>query len=426
MNRALFDSITNSEDEMILRTGIKRYHACTYLRAYIMASLCFEPQFVVSDSAVNLNRAFRTLIDYDEGAGNYKLEYLPKADFEWLIRNGHIRFAARDTYKGDFSEVLRVSQRNMKGVDLPSEKYTRGIDEICSNEYVYWYNLDEISHRFTAKFKNSIKEELKDANILPEREKLLRKLTYRISDKETITYNGVKSILLQDYSEEDAEYKHVRRILRQSYDYNVPELLDLDYCMPLQNTKPSQDQGWRLNVGAQEVLECDFACSVYGFAALPASHLKYIWESNEYADFMKQVDNFRDGIIELNEYMEAFSRYILRINDVVRDVYTIKNNHNEPYKKGKLSSVPIAIRHYYKTDDTSVVIAKLLKDTWNLYSVGTDLGSSIIDLFFSKFLPNLAKKNNIFPEPPEEINEAIIMQNKAEIDYNRDAESGGM
>ena len=45
-----------------------------------MASLCFEPQLVISDSAVDLNRAFGTLIDYDEGAGNYKLEYLPKAD----------------------------------------------------------------------------------------------------------------------------------------------------------------------------------------------------------------------------------------------------------------------------------------------------------------------------------------------------------
>lgn len=111
-----------------------------------MASLCFEPQLVVSDSAVNLNRAFMTLIDFYEGAGNYKLEYLHKADFEWLIRNGHIRFAARDTYKGDFSEALRMFQRNMKGVDLPSEKYTKRIDEICSNEYVYWYNLDEISH----------------------------------------------------------------------------------------------------------------------------------------------------------------------------------------------------------------------------------------------------------------------------------------
>lgn len=426
MNRALFDSITNSEDEMILRTGIKKYHACTYLRAYIMASLCFEPQLVVSDSAVNLNRAFRTLIDYDEGAGYYKLEYLPKADFEWLIRNGHIRFAARDTYKGDFSEALRMSQRNMKGVDLPSEKYTKRIDESCSNEYVYWYNLDDISHRFTSKFKNSIKDELQDANILPEREKLLRKLTYILSDKETITYNGVKSILLEDYGEEDAEYKHVRRILRQSYDYNVPELLGLDYCMPLQNTKPSQSQDWRLKVGAEEVLECDFACSVYGFAELPASHLKYIWESKEYEDYERQINCFRNGTIDLNEYMEALGKYLLRINDVVRDVYTIKNNHNDPYKKGKLSSVPIAIRHYCKTDDTSVVIAKLLNGAWNLYSLGTDLGSAVFDLFFSKFLPNLAKKKNIFPEPPEEINEAIIIQNKAENDNNADTKLSDM
>ena len=146
----------------------------------------------------------------------------------------------------------------------------------------------------------------------------------------------------------------------------------------------------------------------------------------EYDDYERQINCFRNGTIDLNEYMEALGKYLLRINDVVRDVYTIKNNHNDPYKKGKLSSVPIAIRHYCKTDDTSVVIAKLLNDAWNLYSLGTDLGSAVFDLFFSKFLPNLAKKKNIFPEPPEEINEAIIIQNKAENDNNADTKLSGM
>ncbi len=47
MDNALFDKITNSEDEMIARAGIPRYKACTYLRAYIMASLCFEPHLVI-------------------------------------------------------------------------------------------------------------------------------------------------------------------------------------------------------------------------------------------------------------------------------------------------------------------------------------------------------------------------------------------
>lgn len=164
--------------------------------------------------------------------------------------------------------------------------------------------------------------------------------------------------------------------------------------MPLQSIKPSRNQKWKLKVAAEQVLECDFACNVYSFAALPVNYLKYIWEG--YDDFERQINCFRDGAIDLNGYMEALSKYLLRINDVVKDVYTIKNNHNDPYKNEKLSSVPIAIRHYLKTDDTSVVITKLLNDVWNLYSVGTDLGSAIFDLFFSKFLPNLVKKKNIF------------------------------
>ena len=59
MEYALFDKITNSEDEMILNAGIPKRKACTYLRAYIMASLCFEPYFVISYSSVFLKGAFR-------------------------------------------------------------------------------------------------------------------------------------------------------------------------------------------------------------------------------------------------------------------------------------------------------------------------------------------------------------------------------
>lgn len=70
------------------------------------------------------------------------------------------------------------------------------------------------------------------------------------------------------------------------------------------------------------MLVCDFVCNVYGCAALPISHLKYIWEG--YDNFERQINCFRNGTIDLNEYMEALSKYLLRINDVVEDAYTLK------------------------------------------------------------------------------------------------------
>ena len=82
---AIFDPITNSEDEMIVCAGIKRHYACAYLRAY-------NEDFII-------------------------------ADFEWLIREGHIRFAARNTFEGNFSEALRQSQISKQNVDQPSDRY---------------------------------------------------------------------------------------------------------------------------------------------------------------------------------------------------------------------------------------------------------------------------------------------------------------
>ena len=410
MANALFDPITNSEDEMISRAGIKKHHACTYLRAYIMASLCFEPQLVVSDSTVNLNRAFRTLITNNEGDGNYNLDYVPDPDFDWLIKEGHIRFAARDTFEGNFSEALRESQMGKRNVTPPSVAYTRMIDEICSNEYVYWYSLDEVSKRFTSKFMGSIKKDLNNDNIPLEWVGLFRELISRLSDKETIKYSDVKSILLDTHhSEKSPEYQYIRKILRQSYDYNVPDLLGLDYCMPLQGIKPSREQDWMLKSSIDLSLPYDLLCNVYGLSELPAKNLKYIWESSEYENFSRQISKFRAGTIELNEYVISVESYVRKINEVAGDAYKQKHNKNRQYEKGKFSSVPIMIRQYM-ADDTSIVIAKSLHNMWDIAGLFGNFIPSIFEKVLFKVIPVLANRGRSVPNPPEKINEAIILQ----------------
>ena len=417
MDNALFDKITNSEDEMIARAGIPRYKACTYLRAYIMVSLYFEPHLVISDTSVNLNRAFRTLVDDREGAG-YTLEDLPQdADFDRLIQKGHIRFAARDRYRGNFSDALRVSQEKMKGVDLPGERYTKRIDEICSDKYVYWYNLDAISRKFTLNFKRRMEKDLYDnPNTLPENAKLLQRLIRRLADEETITYNGVKSLLKEEYNipPKDSRYQYIRSLLRPAYDNNIPDLLGLDYCMSLNDIEPSQKQEWKLELTHEQALDCNFVCDVYGLAKLPVSHLTYIWESPQYRNWEKQAERFREGIFDINEYIEALNKYLMKINEVVADIYARTSTQKASYKNAKLSSMPIAVRHYVKADDTKVVIAKFARDAWNIGRFCTGLDVLALGDVFFKMLPNLVQKSNDFPAPPEKIKDAVIMQNRTE------------
>jgi len=418
----LFDPITNSEDAMIARAGIEQYHACTYLRAYIMASLCFESPFIVSDSSVNLNKAFRSLIDYRESKGDYNLDFLPKADFKELICKGYIRFAARRPFEGNFFEALRVSQQGKEAVDLPSERYTRMIDEICPNEYVYDYSLDTVSQLFTSKFKDSIWHELNhDAPIPLERARLLQKLNDWLSDNETITYNDAKSIILEGREEKDAqkdpEYQYIWRILRKSYDYNVPDAINADFCMTLHGIKPSRNQDWVLKVDRKLFLkpdDCNLLCNVYGFALLPVKHLEDLWDTSEYQNFRQQITRLRTEAIVLDEHVDeyviALEKYLLKISEAIKDVYDIRNNENIPYEKGKLSSIPIMINYYFKSDNSWVVAAKFANDIRNISGMLPNFIYSIIQEVFFKALPVLAKKGSTIPDPPKEICEAIILQ----------------
>ena len=422
MHNAIFDPITNSEDEMLLRARIHRSYAPTYLRAYIMASLCIQPQFVLSDSAANLNRAFRTLIDVRE-AKDYNLDYLPKADFDLLISEGHIRFAARDNYKGRFSDGLREAQEKMKTVDQPNERYTKHLDEICSDDQVYWFNLKKISRMFTKNFREGIEKELGKSDLSPRRARIIGHLMDRLVGQKTYKYGDIKSILLEYVDERDADYRAIRKIMRQAYEYNVPNELDLDYNMyvPSKDEKTLLKQDGRVKLvqelSREERVQVDFACSVYGFAALRAKSLKQIWASSEYEAFQKQLHAFRNSRVDLDEYLQTLSQYLKVINEYVADDFIQKHYdfRNDLYEKGKLSSLLIKVRQYSRGNEPLVVVVKAANDALNVASTAKDIlttGSLVspAEGLIFKLLSAYAKKKSTFPELPEEVNEAIILQ----------------
>lgn len=416
MPNALFDPIINSEDEMLMRAHLqgRKYHACTYLRAYIMASLCFEPKLVVTDTAAILNKAFRTLIDKKEGP-DYNWEYLPETeDFDWLISEGHIEFAARKGYSGLFSDLAREFREKQR-VDLPSGEYTEKIDEIYRNKNIHKYDIGEASKEFTFNFRKQIRKESEDHNTLPEMTKILQDLTYILSDKEILTYNMVKNVLQDQLglNEKDPKYQHIRGILRQSYDYNIPKLLHLDYCRSLQGIKPSRKQDWKLELDREKAFKVDFDCSVYGLAALPARNLRDIWESKEYVEFERQLKSVRENAFKLEEYMEALSQYLSKINDVIKNNYDAK--YNSFSGKG-MTKLKVRARHYFCSDSTCIVIGKSIGHTYHVYDAVSDWKAFMVSEIFDKVIPSVAQKIDGFPSPPEEMREAVVIKSKKECD----------
>lgn len=418
MTNALFDPIINSEDEMVARAQLQdaRPYASMYLRAYIMASLCFEPFLVVTDTAANLNRAFRALIDEGEGAGHYRYQsdtgyhYVPEvADFEWLIRKGHIQFAARNTYDGSFSELFKESQKKMKHVDLPSERYVEKLDAICKDQYVRKYSIEEASQRFTLAFWENVNDKLNDISLFPKNEKLLRELSERLGNQEKITYNMVKSTLLEEFKldKSDSEYQYVHNILRKSYDYNIPRILGLDYCMSFENEGPSRKQEWKMDLGHEKTLKRELSFDIFALAALPAHYLDDLWISNEYEEFAKQLGRFRMNNIEPEEYMEAVSKYLAKINDVVLDYYGRKYKADQDKK-----SLRIITRDYYCKDNRWMVVSKKVKSVYDTVDAVRNWKSYLLEILIGKVFPNLAKVADDFPDPPEEMKEAIVMKEK--------------
>lgn len=324
-NDVVFDSITNSEDKMIERFKIPRGQACVYLRAYIMMRLLFYKEFVISDSSINLNRALRTLILQDEGGRHYDYRKLPPPDFAELIKEGAIKLAARDDYKGSFSQGLRDAQSDKKRVDLPSEQYTKMIDEICKEENIYWWNQKEVSRMFTKNIRRYLEQQYSDEiNIF------LRNLSNRLSDQEILTYNIVKNEALKTHKQTSEEYRILYDMLRNSYDYNVPEYLKLNYLKGLNSYRRPVEK-YNFEVGLPEYYDISWGYSfnIYAFALLPADYLiNIVWKSGEYIRYEEAMTQYMKGLISFSQFLVAFQDYLNYIDRLLVPFY---NNRYESY-----------------------------------------------------------------------------------------------
>ncbi len=403
MKNSVFDSITNSEDEMIKRVGIKRAEACTYLRAYIIMRLLFYSEFVISDSSINLNKAFRTLIlNEEDKKGAYDLSKVPRADFGQLIENGSIRIAARDVYKGSFSEKLRDVQKSKKFVDKPSEHYTKLIDNLCKEENIYWWNADVVAQMFTKKIRKELEIPYSD-----DMDSFLRNLSYRLSGHETLSYNEVKKEALKICDEGSNEYLIVHDKLRASYDYNVPEVLKLKYhrffdYSPLH----SQKRDFEVRFEEEYDISWHYLFNAYAFAQLPVYDLMFLRGSSKGVRYEKALSELMDGSGSLSSFISALESYLETIDRVLVEGYNNKYIGNRP--KNMIARVRKSVNDKGCMVLT-VNIGLLVKEgigwieKFNLNPVG-----AITEMIGTVFLPHMIVKKREQDISLPEIKRAII------------------
>lgn len=403
---AIFDSITNSEDKMIERFKIQRGEACMYLRAYIMIRLLFFEEFVISDSSINLNRALRTLILPDEGKNKYDFRKLPPADFGELIKNGTIKLAARDIYKGSFSKNLRDAQNNKERVDKPSEKYTRMIDEICNEENIYWWNEDIVSQTFTTKIREKLNEQYSEEINL-----FLRDLKNRLSTYEKLEYNIVKNEALKTHEETSEEYRILYDMLRDSYDYNIPEYFEMDYLKRFNGFQQRvKKHNFELNPPEQYDIPWRYSFNAYAFALLPADYLKIAWGSGEYIRYKAAMSQYMKDPSSINQFLVSLQDYLDFIDHLLVPFYNnrygsaVSNNTILRFKEYKNGADLMAI-----TIDAGVRAYGAVDALTNIFS---DPVSGLLELGLTNILPSIIKKGYEHYTALPPIKHAIIKLDK--------------
>lgn len=405
IRNSVFDTIINSEDEMINQAKIKRGQACVYLRAYIMIRLLLFEEVVISDSSINLNRALRTLILKDEGKGKYNLKGLPpKDEFSKLIEKGNIKLAARDIYKGNFSERLREAQNNKKRVDLPSKEYTELIDELCKkDDNIYWWNADEVSQKFTQKFRGELKEEFsREINIF------LRDLSDRLSDHETLTYNMVKNeVLNRNYKEKSDEYQIVRGMLREAYDYNIPEVLKLDYFR-LFNSSPriKKKYNFEMEFAKKYEIPWNYSFNMYAFALFPVNELEFVFGTDKYICYKKAMEDYRKGIIGFEGFLVSLENYLGLLDKMLVDYYGIK------YIEHKSKNIRVQIREYIVSNHPAILVTQAIVGVSGIAETIYDLKSNFYingaKTLLTAILPNIIYKTYGHHVALPEIDHAIV------------------
>lgn len=409
IKNCVFDTMLNSEDEMIKQANIKREQACVYLRAYIMIRLLLFDEVVVSDSSINLNRALRTLILEEEGGGKYNLNGLPwKDEFSKLIEKGHIKLAARDIYKGNFSERLREAQNNKKHVDLPSEKYTKLIDELCNkDDNIYWWNAEKVSQKFTQKFRDNLKTEFsREINIF------LRELSNCLSDYETLTYNMVKNeVLNRNYTEKSNEYQIVRSMLREAYDYNIPDVLGLDYFR-LFNSSPRIEGKYNFEIEFAKKYEIPwkYSFNMYAFALFPVNELEFVYEADKHKRYKKAMKDYEKGLIGFEEFLVSLENYLEFLDNILVDKYGNKYIGHKP------KNLRVQIQQYIASNSNIILVTRALVGAYGLAETICDLTSDFKfnagKFFLTTILPNILFKANDHHVALPEIDHAIVKSNK--------------
>jgi len=316
---------------------------CRFLRAYINARLLFFPQLYLTDATINNNGALRQLI-----LSNERQDIV--CDYEELIKEGSIIATVRDKLPlENFSSELRKIQERNKHTNLPSEEYTRKIDNLFNEKYgnIIEFKLEDVSKRFTDKVKCFLEDDysinyaindrmqmsnvnnwdqtgnlnglLKNSNIV--RVKLLEEINWA----QTVDLNGLLTkIENYGYKKEYLVYELFKTKLSECYNNNIPESLNLNYQTMVSELLLNIDEHesvFKHEVPQRYVYNIDCLANLPSKALIEAKNLpqrdKFNAEFNKY-----QIGNTKSE----NALFSSFENYIKELD------YFIKNNLTEAIK----------------------------------------------------------------------------------------------
>lgn len=377
-----FDSTTNSHNGII--SPIAKEDKCRILRAYMNARLLLFPKMYLADSDINNNGALRHLI-----VPTKDKEYMSKnpdlpCDYAELIKSGCIVATVRDDVElGNFSSTLFEIQKHSKHIDLPSERYTKIIQELFKSPNA---NLTQFKSNDVADIFKSKAEKLLNQNHFEHKDmdKVRRRLAVDIKNMSTINLNELL-IQIESYGfpKETPVYEDLKQILSdECYSNNIAQSLNLNYQSMVGNAHPPlnyDDNQLMFEYSVPQTCIFDIDCLAY----LPVEKLLEFSKLSERYKFINQFNLFSSGSVKTPDALfSASERYFRQLNKNFEEYYN-RHKFKRPEKLLHIRFLETALGHLFSIGLSRIAGEVFSDNNAIVEALSPAIGHTVANLIFN-------------------------------------------
>ena len=201
-------------------------------------------------------------------------------------------------------------------------------------------------------------------------------------------------------------------MLRESYDYNIPEKLKLHYLRFFDSPLTLADKSdYEINLTEQYECSWKYLFNIYAFALLPVHDLEFLRASAECARYKRALSQYMvEGSGSFQSFLVALEDYLKEINYVLVPTYNNKYIGNQPQNivarlreyKDSEGLLGISTEIVLKGSDIAGAIPEIIMNPW----------SGILKFIASNLFPSIIKKGHEARVTMPEIKQAIIRVDK--------------